>query len=84
MRTQQLVCTADRPNGWNFGGMSGGGKYELHIFRVDAGGKIINHPKWGNKVWKYKTYDQLQLIHAVCDKIGLDCGALAVYQPKPR
>lgn len=76
-QTQHLVCTDE----WSFGGMSGGGRYELHIFRVTADGKIINHPKWGNKVWKYKTYEQLEAIQATCDRIGLACGALKVYEP---
>lgn len=82
MRTQQLVSTVDKPDGWCFGGMIGQGKYELHIFRIGEGGKIVNHPKWGNKVWKYRTYEHLEKIRAKCDQIGLQCGALKVYHPK--
>lgn len=83
MRTQQLVSTGDKPDGWCFGGMSGSGVYELHIFRV-VDGRIVNHPKWGNKRWKYRRYEDLEKIRAKCDQIGLLCGALKIYEPRSK
>lgn len=79
---RMLVCTADRPDGWNHSTTNNHNAktVTLSIFRI-VDGQFVYHPASG-KQWKYRTLDECDLIHKVTDRIGLRVGSLAYYNPK--
>lgn len=79
MRTRMLVSTANKESGWDHSTTSGNGRIVLNIYRMKEDGTFLYHPKWNGKVWKYKTFEQLQKIHEKLDQIGLLCGSLTEY-----
>lgn len=89
MRDRTLVTAGD----WNHS--STDSHYDktitLNIFRIMpvtydgrgnvVPGEIVYHPVSG-KVWKYRNYDDKELIQKKMDDIGLAVGSLKYYQPK--
>lgn len=80
-RERTLVCTRNSEGGWNHSSMSGMGVVDLYIYRFEDNGEMVKHP-WYGKKWKYRTYEELQLIKHLLDKIGLMVGSLKVYEKK--
>lgn len=84
-----LCSTGNYPDGWNHGATidHSAQTYELSIFRIQADGKIVDHPASGKK-WNmsaairagHSATDVRELIDRVCDRIGLKCGSLKVYK----